>query len=253
MDPDRAVELTQSVAALTAAWRLVGLNLAKRYLGLSAWLVVLAVGNLVAAVLSRFASLYFWFYIIYVPLNLAFSIWAVREIFALVFADYPGIRSVGRWSMYAGIVFATTASILVARFFRRASTEGSRHLLYLEVSQRSVVFSLVIVIATILFILSKYPLHLGRNNYVSCGFFGVLFLSDAARLLVDSLQSDLHSDAVDLIEGVFIVVCLLGWALLLQPYAPPLRAAPPAGTEEEKHLLGQLASFNQLLEGALRR
>jgi len=253
MDPDRAVEFIQSAASGAAIWRLINLKLATRFKALFAWLCALAATNLAAALLSRFQGAYYWLYVIYVSLTCIFGAFAVGELFSLVFIDYPGIRSVGRWSMYAGTALATIASILIAAYFRRTSTEGSVHLFYLEVGQRSIVFSLAVVIATILFFLSRYPLNLGWNTWVASGFFSALFLSDAIRLLVDSLQSQLHNDVIDWAESAFIVMCLLAWASLLRPYSPPppSRAAPPSAQDE--HLLAQLAAINQMLGRTARR
>ncbi|HWE49281.1 MAG TPA: hypothetical protein VG273_05810 [Bryobacteraceae bacterium] len=252
MDSIRLVEFVQSAAAWVAIGRLVQLKLAKRFTALLAWLTVLALSNLIAGMLSDGSPVYFWFYVFYGPVACIFAILAVRELFALVFVDYPGIRSVGRWSMYLGIVFATAASLLVEGAFRRTSNHGSVHLLYLEISQRSVVFSLVIVIVTILFALSRYPLHLGKNTYVSSAFFSALFMSDAIRLLFDSLQGQLYSRAIDQIESAFIVICLISWASMLRSESSkPVAIAE--STPEEDYLLDQLASLNQLLGRTVRR
>ncbi len=111
----------------------------------------------------------------------------------------------------------------------------------------------MVVIATILFFLSKYPLHLGRNTYVSSAFFSVLFLSDAARLLIDSLAPSLYVHSVDRTEGVIISLCLAGWVALLQPETA--RSLVPAGVPSlhEGQLLQQLDSLNQLMSRAARR
>ncbi len=254
MNPDRIIELIQSVAACVALGRLINLRLAKRFSALFAWLGLLAVTHLLAATLSRNSALYFWFYIGVVPADCVFGLIAVRELFSLVFIDYPGIRSVGRWSMYAGIVIATAASAVVAGAF---STERARtavcHLFYLESSQRSIGFSLAIVIATILFFLSRYPLHLGRNTYGSSAFFSALFLGDAARLLIDSMQSQLNSVAVDWGESFFVVACLIGWAMMLKPETAPKPARITFSSPEEDHLLEQLSSLNDMLGRTVRR
>ena len=253
MDPIRLAEFIQFAAALAAAWRLMHLKLALRFPALFSWICVLAASNLFAALLTHSTGTYFWFYVVYVPVDCIFSFLAVQELFALTFANYPGIRSAGRWGMYVGILLATAGSFMVAGLFRPDNSQGSRHLLYLEVSKRSIVFSLAIVIATILFFLSRYPLHLGANTYVSGAFFSALFLSDAARLLMDSLQKFLHSEAVDLAEALFVIVCLVTWASLLRPYSPPKKVAPVVSDPGDVHLLGQLNSLNRLLEGAIRR
>jgi hypothetical protein len=183
-----------------------------------------------------------------------FSILVVRELLTLMFDNYPGIRTVGRWAMYAGIAISAGASLALTKFFWNTGASG-RHkwgLFYLEVTQRSIVFSLVVVIVAILFVLSKYPLHLGRNTYVSCIAFSALFLSEAARLLLDSTTRVLHIDFVDQAESVFIALCLGSWAFMLRPAAAPV-ARVAFSTPQEDHLLQQLDSLNQLMSRAAKR
>ena len=252
MDPIRVVEFLQSVAAAIAIGRLIQLKLAGRFPALVAWLGVLAASFLGGALLAHGSHAYFWFYIFLIPTECVFDILAVRELFALVFIDYPGIRSLGRWGMYLGIAFATAASFLLFGVFQRTDTHGSRHLLYLEISQRSIVFSLVVVIATILFFLSRYPLLLGKNTYVSSAFFSALFLSEAARLIIDSLQTQLYNNLIDWSQCLFVLLCLAIWAMMLRrEELRPVRMA--FSTPEEDHLLEQLASLNQLLGRTVRR
>ena len=100
--------------------------------------------------------------------------------------------------MYAGILLSVASSAAIAGiFWRGGAGKRDSFLFYLEVVQRSVVFSLALVIVTILFVLSRYPLHLGRNTYFSSLFFSLLFLSDAVRLLIDSLSLGLYNLYVD--------------------------------------------------------
>ena len=124
-----------------------------------AYLVFLAVINLGFGLLNETSAPYFWSYIALEPLECVFSIFAVRELFSLTFYDYPGIRTVGRWVMYAGVALALTASLLLTRFFWSGAALGRAHsrLFYLEVSQRSIVFTLAFVILTILVFLSQVP------------------------------------------------------------------------------------------------
>lgn len=204
--------------------------------------------------MDRFAKAYFWTYVAVGSWENIFSILVVREILTAMFDNYPGIRTVGRWAMYVGIATSAGASLALTKFFWNTGASG-RHkwgLFYLEVIQRSIVFSLVVVILAILFVLSKYPLHLGRNTYVSCVAFSALFLSEAARLLLDSTARVLHIDFVDQIESVFIALCLGSWAFLLRP--EPVPAARVAfSTPQEDHLLQQLDSLNRLMSRAAKR
>jgi hypothetical protein len=204
--------------------------------------------------MARSSKSYFWTYVAIGPFENIFSILVVRELLTMMFHNYPGIRTVVRWAMYLGIVLSTGASVALTRFFWNT---GAGHrtkwgLLYFEVAQRSIVFSLAVVIVAILFVLSKYPLHLGRNTYFSCAFFSALFLSDAVRLLIDGMTRALYTDFVDWTASAFIALCLGSWALLLRPEPVPVKRIA-FSTPQEDHLLRQLDSLNQLMSRAAKR
>jgi hypothetical protein len=218
MGPHAVTELILAAAACTAVARWIYLNLAKEFPALLAYLAFLAVINLGYGLLDQGSASYFWTYVILEPLKCVFSIFAVREIFALTFVNYPGIRTVGRWAIYLGVSLALSISLLLTGFFWRGAARGRAHsgLFYFLVSQRSVVFTLALVIVVILLFLSRYPLQLSRNTLVSCAFFGILFLSEAAQLLIDSLAPGLYNHYVDWTESVFMAVCLVTWVATLQ-------------------------------------
>lgn len=248
MDPRQITAIMQSAAAATTAGRLIWLGLAGRFRALLTYLVFLAVASLGLGLAPPASHAYFWMYVFDVPLYCLCSILAVRELLALVFDDYPGIRTGGRWAMYSGLAVATAGSLLIAGGFRHSTTgHFSRNLLRVEIAQRSIVFSLAVLIATILFFLSRYPLHLRRNTYVSSAFFSALFLAETLQLLVDSLEPGLASIYLDTAENAFAAGCLGIWALLLkheQPHAPPIAHTP---TQHENELLAQLETLNHLL------
>lgn len=255
MDPTTAVELLLAAAAAAAAVRLVYLNLAGRFAALIAYLVFLAVANLSYGLLNKTSSAYFRSYLVLEPLECVFSIFAVRELFALTFNEYPGIRTAGRWVMYAGVALALSISLAATGFFwtSRAMVRGDAHLYYVEVSQRAIIFSLAFIIVTILVFLSKYPLHLSRETLVSSAFFSVVFLSEAAGLLIDSLAPKLYNLHVDWTECVFVSICLVGWAALLRPEPARAPARITFSTPSEDHLLQQLNALNQMMTRAARR
>jgi hypothetical protein len=254
MDLRVTVELLQTMAAAVAATRLIYLNLARQFPALTAYLVFLAAINLDFGLLNRASPLYAWSYVFLEPLKWIFSIYAVRELFALTFNSYPGIRTVGRWAMYSGVALALSISLLLTRFFWGHGARGhSAPLFYFEVSQRSVVFTLAVVVVAILLSLSKYPLHLNKNALVSSIFFSVLFLSEACRLLVDTLAPRLFNDYVDWSEAIFISICLIGWAAMLRPEPATAPARITFSAPQEEHLLQQLNALNQMMTRAARR
>ncbi len=111
MDSHVVNELSQSAAALVAMARLVSLNLAKRFPALVGYLSLLALSNLLGGGLPRQSTAYFWYYIAEIPVESVVAIFAVRELIALIFANYPGIRTVGRWALYAGIALSVGTSL----------------------------------------------------------------------------------------------------------------------------------------------
>jgi hypothetical protein len=254
MDLHLAEEFFESAAASLAIGRLTQLRLLARFPGLAAYLSLIAVSHFIGGILPPQSLQYFWFYIGLIPVECLLGIFAVRELIALIFSNYPGIRTVGRWALYGGIAFSVSTSLLLTKVFwySGAHPRSKWGVFYFEAAQRSIVFSLVLAIAAVLFVLSRYPLHLGRNTYVSCGFFSIMFLVEAAQLLIDSTTRVLYNHAVDAAGTLFISACLLSWASLLQPQAAPVKQAAFT-TAQEDQLLQQLDSLNRLMTRAARR
>jgi hypothetical protein len=255
MDWHVVKELGQSAAALVAMARLISLNLAKRFPALVGYLSLLALSHLLGGGLSRESIGYFWLYVALIPVESVVGIFAVRELVALIFANYPGIRTVGRWALYAGIAISVGTSLLLTRVFWYAGPDPRSRwgLFYFETAKRSIILSLVIAIVAIVFVLTKYPLHLGRNTYLSCVFFSAMFLAEAAQLLIDSSTRLLSNEVADAVEPFFICACLLGWAFLMQRQTVPVAARVAFSSAHEDHLVQQLESFNRLMTRVARR
>jgi hypothetical protein len=255
MTPQTAAALAETISAGIAVARLLSLGLTRRAPALLTWLSAIAAINLVYSLLDYRSTLYFWIYLTFEPAKCVFGVLAVRELFALVFNEYPGIRSGGRWVMYAAVAL----SLVVSAIFTASVWSGTAlgrsfsHLYYFETAQRSVVFALALVIVTIVVFLSKYPLHLTRNTMLSCGFFSFLFLSEALQQLIDSLQPLLSHPRVDLAESCIRCACFLAWALLLRKERQHVPAKITFSTPREEHLLAQLNALNHLMTRSARR
>ena len=156
--------------------------------------------------------------------------------------------------MYAGICVSVVTSLALTRAFWDIGDSG-RHkfgLFYFEEAQRSIVFSLAVVIVAIVFVLSKYPLRLNRNTYVSCAFFSAMFLSQAGDLFFDALTRNLYNRYADWTADFIIAFCLVAWAALLRPQTAPVARVAFADPQEDR-LLQQLDALNQLMSRAARR
>lgn len=252
MDPHRILEFAEAAAAGIAAARLASLGLAKTFPALLAYLILDVVSSSVFGSLSPRALIYFWVYIAFLILEDILSVLAIRELVSLIFDRYPGIRSLGRWTIYGGIALAASTSLAAARLLSSTYPHKKWGLYYLQFAHRSIVFSLAIAIVAMLFVLSKYPLNLGRNTYVCSGFFSAIFLSDAFRAAIDSLMPHFFNDYVDWTEACIISACMLGWAVMLRPEPAPVRHVS-FPTPVEERLLEQLDALNQLMTRTARR
>lgn len=252
MGPQVATELSQAAAAAIAVARLTYLRLAPAFPALFAYLLFSAGYSLAFASLSPKSMAYFWVYVVVSPLVSVIYIFVVRELVALIFHKYPGIRTLGRWVLYGSVIVAAIISLAAARLVNSGYRHKKWGLYYIQSVERSVIFSLAIAIAAILFVISKYPLHLGRNTYVSSTFFSALFLSDALRLLVDSWTPQFFNHYVDWGEAFVITACLVAWAVMLQREPAPSRRVAFSNMDENR-LLGQLEALNQLMTRAARR
>jgi hypothetical protein len=247
-------EAIQSAAATFAVGRLIYLSLARRFPALLWFLIFFAVSEGLFALVSPRKLIYFQMYEVYLPAQNILSILAVRELFTLVFDAYPGIQTIGRWAMYAGIVLSAGASAVIAGIFWQggAGNRASR-LFYLEVGQRSVVFSLALIIVTILFVLSRFPTRLSRNTYYSSLFFSLIFLCEAVRLLIDSMAPRLFDDQADGAANAVIALLLVAWGALLVREPAPKISGIHFSRLGEKRLIEQLDSLNEFLTRAGRR
>ncbi len=255
MTPYSATILVEAAAALIAVARLLSLRLAGIFPVLLSFLSAIAVTGVAASFFSLQSRTYFCIYTAQTPVYCILAILAVREVFAVVFRKYPGIRSAGRMAMYWCIGFAAMISLAFAVGHPGRPETFTHFLVYIELVRRSTVLTVALFILFILYVLSRYPLELGRNILVSSALFSILFLGQATQLLIDSFSPRLYSEFVDLAADIFGAVCTLVWAALLRPEPAPAPAPVVVkySSEQEEHLLHQLDSLNRLLTRAARQ
>jgi len=253
MPPITVAELLQGVAALAAAVRLLSLGLARRQTALLSFVVFNCVTLLLFVSLRSSSPLYFWVFIAYTVLNWAAGFWAVREMFGLSMGAYPGIRTAARWALCATMALAGLLSAAVTVSSWGSGRNGRSNLFYIEVADRSFLFSLAVIVAGLIFFLSRYPLHLLRNTYVSCGFFSAILLCQAAADLFDSVSAHLYSYESDLAISLVCGVLYVGWTALLRREEAPANGRITFEKPDERELLGELEAMNRLLGRVGRR
>jgi hypothetical protein len=245
--------ISQAAAAAFAAARLLHFRLRSRYPILFSYLIVSSILSSVFSVLSVKSHAYYWAYIVTQPVSWCAAALAVREMFALIFKDYPGLQTAGRWSFYAALAISVAVSIVLARTFHARNASTSPQLVYMLQLDRWIGITLTVTIIILMLFLSRYPLHLARNTYVASGFFSAIFLATGAIKLLDSLAAHLFIDYADRAEVIFSAVCFVGWGLMLRPAENPAPARAVINQPREAQLLQQLESLNQILSRSSRR
>jgi hypothetical protein len=245
--------ISQAAAAAFAAARLLHFGLRRRYPILFSYLIVSTILSTIFSILSIKSRAYYWAYILAQPVSWCVAALAVREMFALIFKDYPGLQTAGRWSFYAALALSVAVSIVLAGTLHATNAPHAPQLVYILQLDRSIGFTLTVTIGILMLFLSRYPLHLDRNTYVASGFFSAMFLAAGAVKLLDSISKDLYFAYADNAEVTFAAVCFAGWGLMLRAAAKPAPARPAANKPREAELLQQLESLNQILSRSSRR
>lgn len=245
--------ISQAAAAAFAAARLLHFGLRRQFVFLYSYLIVVASICLVLSILPHTSKAYFRVYIAAEPLAWCAAALAVFEMFALIFRDYPGLRTAGRWTLNAALGLSVAASLLIIQAPWPGESSNTHWLFYELVLDRSIHFSLAIIIVILMVFLSRYPLRLGRNTYVASGFFSAMFLAEAAVRLIDILTPNLFAHYADYPEIGFITLCFLGWGIMLSGAEASAPARAATNKPKETELLQQLESLNDILSRSVRR
>jgi len=245
--------ISQAAAAAFAAARLLHFRLRHRYPILFSYLIVSTALSALFSFLSVKSHAYYWTYIVEQPVSWCIAALAVREMFALILKDYPGLQTAGRWSFYGALAISVAVSIVIARTFHASDDPNARQLVYMLQLDRAIGFTLTVTITILMLSLSRYPLHLDRNTYVASGFFSAIFLANGAVKLIDSISKNLYFRYADYAEVTFAAVCLASWGLMLRPAGRTAPARAMVNKPREAELLQQLESLNQILSRSSRR
>jgi hypothetical protein len=175
-----------AAAAITAAL-LFSRGLAKRQPALLAFSIITATGVIAFSVFPLYSSSYFWTCLISRGISDVIAIAAIRELFSTILAGYPGIQTAARWVLNGALAVSAIASLNVIIPVWGGARDSS-HLFYVIELHRSIVFSLAVMIISLLLLLSHYPLRLQKSTYTLSYLFGAIVLADAAGALIATMS-----------------------------------------------------------------
>jgi hypothetical protein len=203
--------------------------------------------SLLLAGLDRRSSAYGWAYLGTEPIVWVLYILVVLELFTIVLRDYPGIQTLSRRVLAAGL--AISATVALATLLPDLGNPAERYpiLRIMYVAQRVVMSSLVVFFAILTAFLVWYPVPLSRNVVVYCAGYSLYFISSTMGLFVRNIAGESVTRITSTVLQGFAVACLIAWIALLNRQGETkrlsLRSHMPA--PDEARLVGQLESINR--------
>jgi len=250
-----SVAVTLACAAIVCLLRLFSLRLLSVYPALS-YFFLLQVALTVASSITGLES--DDYESIYVGLLiLAWIVYGLmlREIYAAIFSDYPGIAVLGRWSVYGALFGTVLVAIVSTTAGRRVSGLQNSLLPFVESAAHCFTFGFSLLILIILVVISRYPIHLQKNVFINAVLFGVVMFSEAGALIADLLTWRQHTGWINLAANLNTAVCFCIWSFLVsrEGQTRVLRLHTRIDPRDEERLLGQLSIISSILIGAARK
>ena len=237
------------VGSALMAYKLYRTELYRKYPILFAYFVFRVPNSIWPLLLDTSSATYQKVWICTEPIVAGFYLLMVRELYRLVLAKYKGLYTLGRWAMYASMSVAVVISAvsLIPRI-NPSLPQRSKIMAYVIAGDRGVTTALLIFIAVLLLILSRYPLRLSRNVRSYAVIYSIFFLFSIFALLARTLFGLRLADEVNIAFLAVTAACVVAWLILLTPQGAEVRpeAVPPERASEH-YLLVQLDSLNAAL------
>jgi hypothetical protein len=240
---------------LTGIYRFFSMFLVFHLLRAVALMTATAVGRMLgeAPVSDFFSRGYYWVWVITEPVQWVLYILVVLELYGLVFRNYKGIASLGRWAILFGLVVAVAIASLTLPLDLN-SAEPLPLLRYVLIIDRGVTSSLALFLILMSGFLASFPVKLSRNVIVYSIGYTVFFLTVASAVLVRNISGEDYIVAVNIANEVLLIACLAVWAYLLNRRGEATPAVVPHwAPAREQYLIEQLDAINASLMRAQQR
>jgi len=188
------------------------------------------------------------------PVAWVLHVLVVLELYSLVFQDYKGIASMGRWAVLVGIAIAVLLSSVTLPAELSHSAEHYTVLRYYFVVSRGLHASLVILLLLITAFLAWFPVPLNRNVVLYSTIYALYFTTGALAELAFNLGGLAARDVVDLAHDSMELLCIGVWIVFLNRAgeAKTVVVSRAWTPEREALLTGHLAAINASLMRSAR-
>ncbi len=235
-------------SALTAA-KLYRSGLYTHYRVFFAYFLFRIPNGIWSLALSPSSNAYFYCWIVTEPFFLIFELLVVRELIGLVLKRHKGLYTLGRWAMYFGIAVSVLLSVLsLSVKLRPTAPLRSRAVFYVTGADRGASLCLAIFLILMVFLISRYPVSLGRNTILHAVLFTTFFLGNSLTSLLKAVLGIRLYTSIDIGLMAVAAACTFGWFFLLSPKGEEVPAqAQYLSSDREERILYHLDSLNAAL------
>lgn len=254
---EQALRILEPVCIAILLFRIASERLLSLYKAFTAYLLIWFcqdIGPLVLG-LSLGGDSYALFFFITEPLAWLLSYLVLIELFDLTFADFPGIRSAGRFLLVSaivlsGIVVVGTASPSLVSLHGA----GWLYTLYLVI-ERSVMILSLILLGALLVLMWRYGLHLPRNTVHYSRIYAIHFATRAVQVFAFGEFDRNLVFLGNIGAGIIDIACLsyLAWVLTREGAHAQIPAGPKLSDSQRTELRERLEGVNSLLSGLKRK
>lgn len=200
-------------------------------------------------------NVYAWGWTLTEPVLWVLDVLVVLELYSLVFQNYKGIASMGRWAVFAGLAIAVVLSSLSLPSELSHSAEQYTILRSYFIVSRGLDASLVIFLLFISAFLAWFPVPLNRNVVLYSTVYALYFMTGALAELAGNLGGIAARNAVNIAVHGVDLLCIGVWIVFLNRTgeAKTVVVRHAWTPQREELLVKQLAAVNASLLRSARR
>ncbi len=223
------------------------------------WFFLYLVFQLIRAVVmfpvTPRTTLYGWYFVLSEPILWALYILVALELHGLLTRKHPGIAALGRRVLVWALAVALVISLAAMAPDISAGPGKYPWLTLLNVTERTIVSSLVLFLLLIAGFVAWYPVPLPSNVITHDIVFAAYFLSKNMGLLVRNITGHQVTRTVSAVFQAVACVCLVIWIAALRSKGEEGRVVlrPRFRQEDEERLMSQLDALNATLERARQK
>lgn len=244
-----SLQIASLVGFALTLFRIYRLGLCRRYRFFFLYFISRIIIALGALALDQNSKTYFYFWLCSQPVSWMFYVLVIRELTGLILEKYIGLKTLGRWFMYASTVVSLAVSVL-SLLLRINPTISARSKVmgYVFAIDRGVTASLAVFLLVLLALLSRYPVRLQQNVVLHSFLYTIYFLSNSLTMLMVSLFGVRVYGAVSTALTAAASACGFAWFFLLTTKGEEVTVhVPHVNKGQEDRLMSQLDYLNQTL------